>query len=587
MPADRIVSANASLVLLIINPLSTTRQIRRARFTIHIIVLLATLLAISAQCFGDNLLVYQIADRLRGRIEAAGIPPAFEVGNEIIYASKALPMFYVRRLYAPAWSNFAGPIPQAESLLTVLERADREGLRPEDYHLNKIRVLLSGIRSARLRRDSIGVGRLADLDFLLTDAFLVYGTHLLMGRVDPITIDAEWHASLRDVDMTRVLDQALADGQIGAHLYGLLPNQKGYFRLREALAVYRRIAAAGGWPIVPSGPKMDTSSRGERVVLLRNRLLLEGYDAGDAMDTIGVYDDRLLNAVTEFQQRNGLDADGKVGPKTLAAINIPARDRINQIIINLERWRWLPRDLGRRHILINIANFELGVVENDSVALAMHVIVGKTYRRTPVFSGTMTYLVFSPYWNIPRNIAVSDILPEIKKNPEYLASQNMRIFRGWRIDMQEIDPATIAWDTLTADNFHYRIRQEPGPKNALGGVKFMFPNEFNVYLHDTPLRDLFARSARGFSSGCIRIQKPLELAEYVLRDNQTWKNDQILAAMTSGREKIVKLPHPIPVHLLYWTAGVGSDGSVWFRDDIYNRDRALYDALVKRPPESP
>lgn len=246
----------------------------------------------------------------------------------------------------------------------------------------------------------------------------------------------------------------------------------------------------------------------------------------------------------------------------------------------------MPQDLGRRYVLVNIANFELDVVENSQPLIFMRVVVGRDYRRTPVFSDKMTYLVLNPYWNVPPNIAVQDKLPLIKKDPGYLTLQKMMVFQGWGADTREIGPETVDWSQVTAKNFYYRLRQDPGPMNALGRIKFMFPNQFNVYLHDTPTRELFAKTERAFSSGCIRIEKPLELAEYVLRGDFKRTKDKFLAAIDRGTEQTVRLLEPIPVHLLYWTARAYEDGSIQFRKDLYGRDVLLDEALREEPPTS-
>jgi len=284
--------------------------------------------------------------------------------------------------------------------------------------------------------------------------------------------------------------------------------------------------------------------------------------------------------------RHGLDVDGVVGSATLDALNVPVEKRVRQLIVNMERWRWLPQDLGKRYILVNIADFELDVVENSQPLMTMRVIVGRDYRRTPVFSDNMTYLVLSPYWHVPTAIAVQDILPKIQQEPGYLAKQNIRVFRGWGAETREIDPRTVNWSHVTAANFSYRLRQEPGPMNALGRVKFMFPNKFNVYLHDTPAQELFAKPERTFSSGCIRIEKPIELAEYLLQSDAKWTREKILAVADKRIEQTVRLPEPMPIHLLYWTAWADEDRTVQFRADVYARDGKLYEALIERPSGS-
>jgi murein L,D-transpeptidase YcbB/YkuD len=292
-----------------------------------------------------------------------------------------------------------------------------------------------------------------------------------------------------------------------------------------------------------------------------------------------MFDERMEAEVKAFQATRGLEPDGVVGPATLEALNTTAEQRIRRIGVNLERWRWLPENLGDRYVLVNVADFKLEVIEQDRKVLEMKIIVGKSYRRSPVFSDRISYLVLNPRWHVPRNIAVKDKLPLIKKDPTYLAENRMKVFAGWGAETRELNPAQIDWSSVSAKNFPYRFRQEPGPRNALGQIKFMFPNRFNVYLHDTPSRELFDKNVRNFSSGCIRIQKPLDLAEYLLRGDPSWSRDKIQEELAKKRERTIKLPTPVPVHLLYWTAFVDDNKVLQFRNDIYGRDERLAKAL--------
>jgi len=521
---------------------------------------------------------------LRQRIEASDYLPVIKVGDNEVYSSVALPAFYLERLYRPAWSNNEGPLPIADSLISAITNSYRDGLHPDDYHFNAISDILSTIRDKQQNNQSLDHLLLVDLDLLLTDAFLVLGSHLLGGRVNYETLDPEWHPSRREVDLVAVLEKAVSTENITQTLHSLLPEHADYFLLRDALARYRRIHERGGWNSVPDGPTMRKGDTGDRVEALRERLILAGdleeYESPDEI----VFDDELEAAVIRFQRRHGLDPDGLIGRETLAQLNTSVEQRINQVLINMERWRWLPGNLGERYILVNIANFELDVIDNGKEIMNMRVIVGRHYRRTPVFTGLMSYLVLSPFWNIPPGITANDILPQVRNDVSYLEKNNIRVFKGWGANAPEIDPATVDWSQITPRNNPYRFRQDPGPNNSLGLVKFMFPNRFNVYLHDTPARELFTRVQRDFSSGCIRVEKPVELTEYLLANRPGWTRGQILAAMRRPVEQTVTLPNPIPVHILYWTAWAEEDGTIHFRRDIYNRDQRLYDALHELSP---
>lgn len=552
---------------------------------ITIVLICAQWLALFQNAAAQTL-SHQVSERLRNRIEAAGIPPKITVQGEPIHALVMLPIFYERRAYRPAWSEDNGPLQQVEGLINTIREAGHEGLRPGDYHLHKIETTLREERENQSKKKSLDSGRLVDLDLLLTDAFLIYGSHLLAGRIDPETIDPEWFANRREADLAAILQTALDSDQIEQTLKSLLPPQLGYARLQQALAHYRHLAENGGLPIVPEGPKMQKGDLGEGVIALRARLVATGDLDDRSPDGGDIFDDALEQAVLRFQQRHGLDGDGVVGPATLAAVNVSVEERIRQIEVNMERWRWLPQDLGKRYVLVNIANFELEVVDSGQSVITMRVVVGKNYRRTPVFSDKMTYLVLNPYWNVPPNLAVQDMLPQLRKDPNCLAERNIRVFQGWGAEAKEIDPNTIDWSKVTSKNFNYRFRQEPGPTNALGEIKFMFPNRFNVYLHDTPSRELFAKVERAFSSGCIRIEKPIELARYTLQDSQEWSREKILSAIDKGAEQMIPLAEPVAIHLLYWTAWADEDGSVHFRRDLYGRDKRLDEALRQEPPTS-
>jgi len=525
-------------------------------------------------------------DLLRIRIEAGGIPLKISVGKDLVHAAAILPIFYERRVYQPAWTYSQGIYPQAQILLEAIRSADREGLRPADYHLEKIETILSEMTQTPAAGKTLSPRQLVDLDLLLTDAFLIYGAHLIAGRVDPEKIHSQWFADRREVDLVRLLEEALNSNRVRETLEALLPNYDGYHRLRDALAIYRKFAETG-WPTVPSGSKLQRDDRSDRVPLLRQRLAAEGLLVNSAVDDPALFDSDLAQALKQFQAQNGLESDGILGPQTLQALNISAAQRARQIMVNMERWRWLPRNLGNPHILVNIAGFTLNVVEREATVLNMRVVVGKTYRKTPVFSDRITYLVINPYWGVPDSIARKDILPRVKKEPNYLISQKIRVFEGSGGNAREVESRTIDWRSISAGNLPYQFKQDPGSQNALGRIKFMFPNQFNVYLHDTPSKELFGKSRRDFSSGCIRVEKPIELAEYLLKGHPHWSSDKIRSTLTDNDFSVrtVKLDSPMNIHILYWTVWVGNDAKIYFGPDIYDRDAAVDKAIQTPPPQ--
>ncbi len=525
-----------------------------------------------------------IAEKIRTRIEAACGGTDVRICRVPVYASEWLPGFYVRRLYRPAWSDKRRVSRPAIDLVNAIRRADRDGLRPGDYHLAAIESLLAEVRADIRNGGVIVPGRWVELDLLLTDAFLVYGSHLLDGRVNPETLETDWVANRRGGDISAILERALAAGDVAGALSALEPPERGFQRLRQALAFLRSVAARGGWPTIPDGPNLKRGDQGPPVAALRARLRLGGDLAASAGGDPGPFDEALEQAVERFQARFGLTADGVVDAATRGELNVSAQRRVEQVEVNLERWRWLPQDLGRRHIIVNIPAFDLEVVEDETVVLDMRVVVGRPYHHTPVFSDSMRYLVLNPCWEVPHEIAVKEVLPLVQRDPSYLAQQQMQVYEGWGPDARAIDPATVDWSALTPARFPYRLSQDPGPVNALGRIKFMFPNKFNVYLHDTPARPLFAETQRDFSHGCIRIQKPLDLALYLLRQDPKWSRETLLRALDEARDRSVPLPEPMPIHVLYWTAWADADGTIEFRPDIYGQDPPLLTALRSPAP---
>jgi murein L,D-transpeptidase YcbB/YkuD len=504
-----------------------------------------------------------LSSLIKQRIIEWKFPSKINVRGERIYAAVLVESFYKGRTYLPAWSQ-NGLMVQVEPLIRAVEDAYGDGLTPDYYHLSLIRSLVEKV-GQELAPDPI---LLSDLDILLTDAFLALGCHLSAGCVNPVTIETEWFAKSLKVDVSAVLEQALNKKQIREALMGLRPQKDIYDRLRLALAWYRVLLSKGEWQLISTGPSLKKGSKSDRVVELRKRLTASGDLPTDEGTVSDVFDEKVEQSIIVFQKRHGLECDGIVGRNTFNALNVPLKQRIRQMELNMERLRWILGNIEERFIVVNIANFQLDVIENDKSILSMKVVVGKPYQRTPIFTSKMTYIVINPAWNIPDSIARKEILKKIEKNPNYLAEQNIKV-------LEEVKGSR--------KGLPYRFRQEPGPLNPLGTIKFMFPNEYDVYLHDTSAKRLFSENVRTFSHGCTRIEKPLELAEYLFRDDPRWSRKELVAAIEKGTEQTVMIPHPVNVHFLYLTAWVDESGSVQFRNDVYGRDKSLDDALRKKP----
>jgi murein L,D-transpeptidase YcbB/YkuD len=527
-----------------------------------------------------------LTEGMRARIQAERYDNRFICRGELVCGISIIPKFYRQRGFKPAWCGKTGVSDKVVSLLEAIRESTREGLRPDDYHLMRLESLVAEVGLKQSRKQPLDKELLIDLDLLMTDAFLLLASHLLAGRVNPETIHTEWVAANPQIDLAAVLQSALETNQVKAVLNGLRPPQSGYQALKDVLQRYRHIARQGGWPVLPAGVRWRRGDHGARYHLLRKRLELTG-DLDPAKPIYAfLFDDAVETAIRQFQKRHGLKPDGIVGEATLAALNIPVEQRIRQIELNLERWRWIPHELGRRHIIVNIADFKLSLVENQKTVMDMRVVVGRDFWKTPVFSKNMIYLVVNPYWNIPTKIAIEEMLPKVKRNPRYLSRRKIKVFESWQTGARELDPGNIDWSKVNEENFSFKFRKEPGIRNDLGRIKFMLPNKFAVYLHDTPYKRLFWKSNRGFSHGCIRVEKAVDLAAHVLNDNPQWTRSGILESIKTSERQVIRLRNPIPVHVLYWTAWVGQDGLLNFRNDIYERDTSLDYALRERPPRA-
>jgi murein L,D-transpeptidase YcbB/YkuD len=513
-----------------------------------------------------------IEDREALRIEIEQLRESghLSIGGIDIASGSLLAEIYERREYSPAWSGTA----KMDSLIATITTTANDGLNPADYHLEKIEhvrdLLTNGHEPTSKER--------AALDIVLTDSLVRLGYHQLFGKVNPYELDPVWNFTreLRGRDPATVIQEAIDADSLTDFLAEIFPRGAIYRRMQSYLSEYRDLAASGGWPQLPDGATLKPNASDERLPLLRRRLAITGdLSAEAAGEAASVYGDGLQAAVRHFQIRHGLEADSILGPATLRALNVPIEDRIDQIRLNLERARWVMDGLDDEFILVNIAGFNAFLVRDRKFVWSTRVVVGKTYHKTPVFRSLMKYIVFNPTWTVPRSIATKEMLPKIKQDPGYLAARD---FDMKNRDGEIVDPSSVDWSQVTRSNFNYTFVQRPGQTNALGEIKFIFPNEHAVYLHDTPSKSLFERAERTFSHGCIRVNRPFDLAE-VLLERDGWTRARIDAETETRATKTVFLSEPLPVLLLYLTTALGENDQLHFYDDVYDRDAAVLTAL--------
>jgi murein L,D-transpeptidase YcbB/YkuD len=476
----------------------------------------------------------------------------------------ALAAYYQQKGGAPIW---LGTSRMAE-LVQRLKAAGEDGLDPASYPSGQLERLAAAAADTDARSRAV-------IELAFSAAFLEYASDLRVGRLLPRKVDPDFFLQEKTIDPLAALTGVAAAASVDAFLDGWQPPGADYAALKAALARYRAIEKAGGWPSVPLGATLKPGADDPRVPSLRARLAVT--DGPLAPDSGDHYDDALEAVVQAFQARHGIDPDGNIGKATVAALNVPVADRIGQIVVAMERWRWMPENLGADHVIVNIAGYELTLVKGGAVADRMAVVVGKPYSRTPVFSDAIRYVELNPYWNVPGSIAIKEELPILKKNPASLAAQGYEAVQGGRaVPVSDID-----WSRYGASDFPFQLRQRPGPKNALGRAKFVFPNKFDVYLHDTPAHSLFVKTDRAFSHGCIRLSRPIDLAEEVLADVPGWSRARIEQTIAGGNNTVVNLVHPLPIHITYLTAWVANN-QVNFRNDIYEQDAKLAEALAGR-----
>ncbi|MEZ5906176.1 MAG: L,D-transpeptidase family protein [Geminicoccaceae bacterium] len=505
----------------------------------------------------------EVEEAIGGRVAALAAAGHGEVGGVAIEAVPFVVDFYGARQDRRAWLDTVA----GDELLAEIRGSERHGLRPVDFHGDRLPALLDAARTG-------DPSAIAAFELVATDAAALLLHHLYRGKVDATRLDPDWnfHRPVVTGDSAGTISVIVDQKGFAVIAERVALRHPQYLALQDALARYRLIAAAGGWPRVPPGETLRPGMADPRVPALRARLMVTG-ELGPVPVAGEVYDEAVVAAVQRFQLRHGLDADGAIGPQTLRALNRTVEERIDQLRLSLERARWVLRGIGKDFVLVNIAGARTYVYKGGNLVWRTRSIVGQQYRKTPIFRDEIRYMELNPTWTVPRKIFVEDKLPLIQADPGFLARGGYRVLdRDWQV----LDPSAVDW--WAPDPPPVTLVQAPGPGNALGQVKFMFPNRFSVYLHDTNDRSLFDRAARSLSSGCVRIEQPFVLADLLMDGDPTWSHARLEAILASGRTTRIDLPKPMPVLLTYYTAWV-EDGEVLFREDIYDRDERVLEAL--------
>lgn len=513
---------------------------------------------------------------------------ALDLGDRRGAIEAAVRDIYRRTGDRPLWIAANGPTPRVRVLIERLRSAHDDGLFTDSYRADELNALVEDAA----RSVTMDESRRFAIDRALTEALVLHGMDLAHGRVDPA--EMSWFVERELVDVAEILVSAILAVQDDLGAERLVPPFEEYAALRERLAHYRAVDAAGGWQTVPDGDKLEVGDLVDRrrLAALERRLLADGdlldgtsEHGGDGAESdageVDIYDTRLADGVRRFQRRHGLGADGIVGPRTMRELNTSARQRVEQIEVNLERWRWMPRSIAARHLRVNVPAFELALYDREKAPTdRMAVIVGRRDWPTPVFGDEVRFIVLNPYWNVPQSIAKSELLPKVRRDPSFLEREGYELLdaRGDAVALDPNDPPRLSHRT------HF-LRQLPGPGNALGRMKFLFPNPFDVYLHDTPNRHLFARAERAFSHGCVRVEHPQRLAEFLVRDDPQWTMARAERLLEGGLpDRWMRLADAVPIYIVYFTASVDAFGAPRFHPDIYDRDRRVADALRRLHP---
>lgn len=534
-----------------------------------LLAFLALVVAASSGC-GRAPAAEEVTENLRTRVAALDKGTGM-VRNEPLLEKKAVTAFYEARQYRRAWNLGSGAV---DRVVEAVRGIERDGLDPRDYHLEAIEAL------NQERKDGSSAELDANLDLLMTDAVAAMVDDVRYGRVRPSALNPKWNVNPREgaPPLEKELESIAGSRDLKQALESRRHDHFIYKGLVGALEQLRTIAANGGWPTIPAGKVIKPGAVDRRIPAIRERLLASGELTEGSDRTSTKYDPNLRRAVEVFQARHRLDASGVIGKETLAAMNVSAADRADQVRVNLERARWVLGGLSSDFLLVNLPAFKAYLIQGGTNVWEARTMIGQEARQTPTFRARMQTVVINPDWTVPPTILEEDVIQGIHEGRDMIAQKHLTILDS---DGNEVDPGSIDWGSVDPANFPYTLRQPPGEGNALGRLKFEFPNPYLIYLHDTPSKELFDSNKRTFSSGCIRIENPMELAVQLLGP-QGWDRARIQEMIDSGETKRVAIENQLPVLIVYWTVSVGRSGEVRYMQDIYDLDQPLLAALDGR-----
>ncbi len=492
--------------------------------------------------------------------------------NDSLFSTKFIVKFYTQQGFGVTWTNQGKLSIQGDSLLRCLKNAGNDGLISDDYHVHTIDSLLK--KDAVKRK--FDATKLAEADLLLTDAFFTYCVHLHKGRLNKDSLTREWHPQYVDTNLVQLLTTAIRHNTIGRSIHALEPRNKEYQSLKWALAMFKQEFATSDWDSLTNA-KTASATFTER---LTQRLIASHDYVLDEQDTITSDSMKLIKAIKNFQCRHALIQDGKIGKLTFKALQRSKLDDIRQLEMNMERWRLYAPPKEKRFVWINIPKYEMLVIEEDTVVMKSSTIVGLPEKPTPLLKGVITNFLIYPYWNVPYSIATKELLPILQRDTSYLRKKNFEVLNSFS---QPVDPKYIDWKKYTETFFPWRLRQQIGEDNSLGILKFNFHNKYGVYLHDTDNRRLFNREMRAMSHGCVRLEKFLDFAKFLIReDTLTYPVDSLISDLSKQQQKYVYIRLPIPIYITYFTAEVDKNNELFLFMDIYKRDEKMLKALYKK-----